>query len=343
MKRFTLVVALVLFLAGCGGSHKPPPTPGSVHAPEQNYSIKKSEQECPQAADGHGTMGGCAPHRVGLAAPKSAQAVGVSGGPTYVDLSNNDPCYCGSSIRAAGHAGLIVKMNQGTGFIDSTAVGMIASGRHAGLAVGGYDFDEDYSISEARVFVSRLKAAGIGPHSTNTFPAIFDVEFGSFSLNGLRLQIAYTESQGYRVAVYTGEWYWTPHAGCTWVGRPAWLAGYPTAPRPCGMAPFYFKDHQYTEHGYVGAGQFGDVSIHFAGTASFNAYVRRNVPKPKPLTPKQKRAKLAELNRLLGAYNRRHNPHGHNCQHPPYPHAYPSARFNHACGVWAGEVRKLRH
>lgn len=65
-------------------------------------------------------------------------------------------------------------------------------------------------------------------------------------------------------------------------------------------------------------------------------------PKPKPLTKKQAQARLAQVNRLLGAYDRRSNPHGHNCQHPPFKHAYPSAAYNGACEKWAIEAKALR-
>lgn len=51
--------------------------------------------------------------------------------------------------------------------------------------------------------------------------------------------------------------------------------------------------------------------------------------------------KLALLDALLGAHSRS-DPRGHNCQHPPYRHAYPNASWDHACGVWAQEARALR-
>lgn len=46
------------------------------------------------------------------------------------------------------------------------------------------------------------------------------------------------------------------------------------------------------------------------------------------------------LREYLGAYSKRTNPHGHNCQHPPYKHAYPSARYDRACAAWAREVAR---
>jgi len=63
---------------------------------------------------------------------------------------------------------------------------------------------------------------------------------------------------------------------------------------------------------------------------------RPPAPKPKP-SPSKRRA---ELKALLGAYSKR-NPHGYNCQKPPYRHAYPSARYNRACLAWARELKTL--
>lgn len=63
--------------------------------------------------------------------------------------------------------------------------------------------------------------------------------------------------------------------------------------------------------------------------------------KPKP-NRRQLEARLRAVDRLLGAYDRRRNPHGHNCQHPPYRHAYPSARSNRSCAVWAREAAAIK-
>jgi hypothetical protein len=59
-------------------------------------------------------------------------------------------------------------------------------------------------------------------------------------------------------------------------------------------------------------------------------------PPVKPPVPS-----LRALDALLGAHSAR-DLHGHNCQHPPYRHAYPSAAWDHACAVWAREARALR-
>lgn len=245
-------IAALLALAGCGAA--------------THLALPTTPVTCPAAASGHGYPGACAPPRLGLSLPQTVA------GPKYPDRSNNDPCYCGAQIRAQGYVGLIVKANQGTGFIDGTAAGMIQSARKAGLAVGLYDFDQDYTVAEARVFVARARALGIYPTTPNTFPLYFDVEFGSFSYPGLLAQIAYVHSQGYRVGIYTGQWYWTPHAGCRWPQDvTAWLSGYPTAPVPCGTRGY--NAHQFTATPI-------DLSIYLGSTASFHAFVHATPPTP---------------------------------------------------------------
>lgn len=314
MHRKLLPMALVVLLVGCGSSAPPKPNPKPSSAA---INLAAAKQECPQAADGRGHMGACAPKSLRLTVTRPTAVVG----PTYVDLSNNDPCDCGAAIRAQGHVGLIVKLNQG-GFVDSTAAGMVASARAARLAVGGYDFDQNYNVPEAKILVVRLRAVGILPHTRNTFPVIFDIEYGAFSLTGLRAQIRYVQAQGYRVAIYTGGWYWTPHAGCTWVGLPAWLAGYPTAPIFCGLPVGLYNDHQYTSTGNVTSTLTGDVSVHTAGLAPFERYVNNAPVKPTKLA-----TLITRRNRLRQLETRR------SCR--TRPHGYG------ACRVWLPEGQRI--
>lgn len=290
MLTVALAVLLVVAIVGCGGNSK-------HHATHPVASAS-----CPQAAGGHGALGACAPQqRLGLHGRHAQLA-----GPVYPDLSNNDPCYCGAAIKARGQVGLIVKANQGTGFIDSTAVAMVQSARAAGLAVGEYDFDQDYTVAEAQVFVARLHAAGIYPSTPNTFPAYLDVEYGNFSYRGLLAQIAYLRSQGYRVGIYTGEWYWGPHAGCQWPSglSSAWLSGYPNAPVPCGTQNY--NAHQFTStpidlsvflgsldqfHAFVNAGPLGPSPEQVHGWikargGSLTAFLRCGNPRPVLTTPR---------------------------------------------------------
>lgn len=139
----------------------------------------------------------------------------------------------------------------------------------------------------------------------------------------VRCFLAQVQRDGFEALEYT-----CPGCGDEQVGR-IWIASYPTRP------PGRWVAHQFSDN-FPCRGIRGDCSVD-EGILSI-----RTQPKPKPLTPHQKTAKLHALEHLLGAFNRRTNPHGHNCQHPPFKHAYPSARFNHACASWAGEVAALR-
>lgn len=65
-------------------------------------------------------------------------------------------------------------------------------------------------------------------------------------------------------------------------------------------------------------------------------------PRPKPDPRVRLRAELRKLGLLLGAYSRRHDPHGHDCAKPPYNHAFPSARWDHSCAVWARRSRAIK-
>jgi len=112
--------------------------------------------------------------------------------------------------------------------------------------------------------------------------------------------------------------------------KPIWIADYPF--RPAGV----WVAHQFSER-YDCRGVFGDCSL--------DEGILRLGQKPtpaKPKTHKQLQRELVVLGHLLGAYSRSRNPRGHNCQHPPYRHAYPSARYNGACAVWAKQVRADR-
>ena len=334
MKTITAaLVAACLLIAGCGGTTKPV-------GPKQTVS---AAQSCPQAADGRGHMGVCAPRALQVAPP-----VATPRAPVFTDLSNNNPCVCGAELKAKGYVGLIAKANQGTGFIDSTAVAQIASARAAGLAVGVYDFDWEYSIAEAQTLVARAKAAGIFPNTPNTFPLTFDVEAGNFSYSGLLAQIAYVKRQGYRVQVYSACWYWCPHAGSRWpTGTPAWISGYPTANPVPGLPDSLWVVHQFTNVpadldvlGHAHGGSF----VADGTTAQFAAFVNATPPAPKvnhhyrryPTTPRKvcggcsERATVKRYDRLRALQSSGH-----------HPHRAELARLRKDCGLLADRIERV--
>jgi Glycosyl hydrolases family 25 len=274
------LVAATIGIAACG-SHTTVSVPKSVL------------QACPQASNGHGSMGGCTPPVVKTKLKLTLKNPAAPFGPKFPDFSNNDPCYCGAALRAHGIVGEIDKTNQGIGFIDRTFVGMVQNARANGLAVGGYDFVQEYNAQEVYTFINRLHAAGIWRWTTNTFPPTLDVEYGAFSYTGLQHMINILEREYGRVQIYTGGWYYEPHAGCRWPGGvSAWLSGYPNATPVCGLPSYLFAEHQFADNGFNGVTSV-DLSVY--RFSNFKAFVHSTPPKPKP-SPRAKEAELRAIN-----------------------------------------------
>lgn len=337
--RRVMAIAMMLLVAvaGCGAQQHHQTTPKPLPLPPAVV------RACPAAANGHGSMGECAP-----AAPSKANTAGAKtssastgSGIRFPDFSNNDPCVCGAALHAHRFAGEIDKANQGIVFLDGTFRQMVRDARQHGLAVGGYDFDQEYTAAETRTFIVQLHAAGIYRSTRDTFPPTLDVEYGLASRHGLEGQLAVLLHEYGRAQVYTGAWYWLPHFGC-WVPAHVvfWLSGYPTAQLLCGLNSHAWIAHQYTEHGYTGAGQqpYADLSVFRGSRSQFAVYIQA-LPDRHELEAQlahlyRERAgvqrKIAMLSALLTKYG---------CRPPFIPHVVLPGRelrryHVHACPAW---------
>lgn len=327
-----VAAALILLLAGCGG---PEPRHGTgaatvtVTAPVPTREIAG----CPEADEGHGQMGECSP-------PAGPTLRSFRPGPiTYPDRSNNDPVTSAGmrAIAAHGHPGIVLKANQGTRFVDSTFVPMARAAKAAHICVGGYDFDEIYTVSEVETFRDRLHAAGIFRNTPCTFPPTLDVEFGAFNLAGLERQIAFLKREFGRVKLYTGEWYIGPRVACQSLFNLArkltfWLSGYPIAPVPCGTASSYLE-HQYTDQGFDGAGP-ADMTTFLGTRAAFTKFAQKGLTKAQQHAAnvsalKHAKAKRAELHRDIEAHLCRKGQHNL----PRTPHRL-RLKYHKLCGRW---------
>lgn len=199
---------------------------------------------------------------------------GTASATTYPDLSNNDPTYNMAAIKAHGHPAVVLKVNQGVGFLDSTFYYMATAAKHAGLCVGGYDFVQEYTAAEAYTFVNRLHAAGIYRGTSCTLPPTLDVEFGVPSQAGLEHMVAVLVREYGRVQIYTGQWYWAPHFGC-WVPPQAhlWLSGYPYASTLCGTRAWQYVVHQYADNAFNGVFS-SDMNAWLGSDPGFKAFAQ---------------------------------------------------------------------
>lgn len=283
----------VLF-AGCGGSAA---SVRRLHGPIASTG-------CPAAAAGNGSMGACAPtDTFKPVPPKLTLRLGAAGGITFSDRSNNDPTTNMAAIRAHGHPALYAKVVQGLGFVDGWFLPQVRSARAAGLAVGGYDFVSTYSTAEAFFFANRLRLAGVTRASARTLPPVLDIEYASASRAGVQAMVNLLHRAYGRVAIYTGAWYWGPHLGCWWPkGAYGWISGYPSAPLPCGMPSSAFVIHQYTDHGFDGAG-YADMNLWLGSPAAWRTF--SHTATPKRVLERQLRAQLVwrrHLRRVLHAH-----------------------------------------
>jgi hypothetical protein len=337
LAALAVLLAAVLVTA-CGSKPKPHHTQTVTIAPQVVNA-------CPQAIQGHGAMGGCSPAPV-IATPKRLNGIASSvsgvGGTTYPDLSNNDPCVCAATLKAHGHPAEVDKANQGVGFLDGTFYRMVVDAKAHGLAVGGYDFDSEYTTGEAYAFVGQLHRAGIWRNTPNTLPPTLDVEYGNASRAGIERQLSVLRQQFGRVQIYTGGWYWLPTLGCWWPkGVQAWLSGYPSASVFCGLPESLFAVHQYTDHGYNGA-SFSDMNVWRGSPASWAAFIHKPVAQPSRAQRlallKSDQAAVLKLSKLLDRHHCRHG-----SAQPHSFHTLCSARWKPRGDLLHKQIVQLQH
>lgn len=296
-----VVILAALALVGCGGAGHP-----------QAAVKKKAVVKCVPPV-GQGVAGVCAPHQLAVPEPRFASQSRL-----IPDVSEFQGC--------ALHSEAIVRVYEaGTDRKDTNAACHFRELRRKHVWSAAYFFARPPGFGRAPGCKEQARRATAIAKSLGVVGPIIDDAEVPLPRGFVRCVKSEIERLHFPAVEYT-----CPGCGDEQVGR-IWIASVPTRPRGHWVA------HQFS-FAFNCRGVFGDCSVNEGITSIRRAHPK---PKPKPLTPKQKSTKLKTLNRLLGAYDKRKNPHGHNCQHPPFRHAYPNARFNHACDEWAKEKRKL--
>jgi hypothetical protein len=219
---------------------------------------------------------------------------------------------------------------------DSVSLGAIP---RAPFATAGYTGGRWQTFVELLGLKPQTHAISIAVNARER-AACLDVEPGDAAPSEAPGWVRADERAGYRKPCLYSDWSeWTSElapalkrAGIALASVLKWVASF--VGRPQLLAGF--DADQYDDHCL---GRDLDCSLVLR---SFLAAARPPLepPAPKP-KPRPKPAAQRELDALLGAHSAR-DPHGHDCQHPPYRHAYSSARFDHPCEVWAQQVRAIR-
>lgn len=157
--------------------------------------------------------------------------------------------------------GVIFKLTESTGFIDSHARAGIHEARRHRLIVGGYHFlhpDRD-ERQQAQLFVHAARECGLW--KVGDFKPVLDYEIGADGHESAHRDEFYGEVarlSHHASLLYTGGYFnprWLPPRGHQ--SRNWWAAGYPHYKQPLGLpAPLM---HQFTDRASVG-GHLMDMS-----------------------------------------------------------------------------------
>lgn len=259
------------------------------------------------------------------AAPRLSLRFGAAFHAQGIDISRWQPHPAFRELYREGIRFVIVQgadnCSESNPFFDS----QVRSAHEAGMKVGVYVFAEG---CEAAGQAAALEHAAASERSRITLGAHVDAEVPAAYPHACSI-VADLSRHFYIVGVYGSPG--TYGGGrCVGVVWPAEWGGSLASPLP-GYPFSAIKLRQWCGTCRL-AGNDGEIDR----DEDLGLLALAHTPvKPKP------RLSASALDALLGAYSKR-DPHGHNCQSPPFRHAYPSAAWDHACLVWARQVANLR-
>lgn len=204
----------------------------------------------------------------------------------FIDVSHHNaekglPLAFYQTVKASGVQGVVVKVSEGTGYLDPSASVNIANAKAAGMVVSAYHFARYTSVASAKAeaahFDKSLRAVGFNK-ATDGY-VVVDVEATNLPNNAAKLTeytnafIAQMKALGYpKVDLYTGNAFYHSRlqpAKLT-VSKP-WLARYPLYPATGKPAPVFSNgtgawqwSSDYVFPGLESYGRF-DVSVDYAG------------------------------------------------------------------------------
>ncbi|MED4892919.1 MULTISPECIES: GH25 family lysozyme [Heyndrickxia] len=204
----------------------------------------------------------------------------------FIDVSHHNrelglPLAFYQTVKKSGVQGVVVKVSEGTGYLDPAASVNIANAKAAGMAVHAYHFARYTSVAsakaEAKAFASKLKTVGFNAKTDGY--VVVDVEATNLSSSPAKLTeytnafIAQMKALGYtKIDLYTGNAFYHSRlqpAKLT-VSKP-WLARYPLYPATGQPTPVFSNgkgawqwSSTYVFPGLESYGHF-DVSVDYAG------------------------------------------------------------------------------
>jgi LysM repeat protein/GH25 family lysozyme M1 (1,4-beta-N-acetylmuramidase) len=220
---------------------------------------------------------------LGLALSYGFSAFAATPDADFLDVSHYNaeqglPLSFYQTAKAGNVKGIVVKVSEGTYYVDPAASVNIANARQAGMVVSAYHFARYKSVdgakNEADWFDKKLQLCGFS--KTGDGYVVVDIEDNSLTTDKIALT-AYTNAfinemkrLGYsKVDVYSGSYYYNNRMQPSNLPSKPWLASYPSNPVQ-GQPTANFSNGtgawQWTSNwqGMAGYGRF-DASEDYAG------------------------------------------------------------------------------
>ncbi|KYC67158.1 GH25 family lysozyme [Heyndrickxia coagulans] len=204
----------------------------------------------------------------------------------FIDVSHHNsnsglPLAFYQTVKASGVQGVVVKVSEGTSYLDPSASVNITNAKAAGMVVSAYHFARYTSVAsakaEAKAFGSKLKTVGFNAKTDGY--VVVDVEAANLSYNPAKLTeytnafIAQMKALGYpKVDLYSGNSFYNSRLQPTklTINKP-WLARYPLYPETGKPTPNFSNGkgawQWASDYVFPGLSRYGrfDVSVDYAG------------------------------------------------------------------------------
>jgi lysozyme len=250
MNRRTGLFGSLLVFAACGSPLEKAGPDGLPEEGTAGSALSQQDRQEPSSTDG---------------SPYSAQATVCPGSSKVygIDVSYYQGTINWSQVKAAGKQFAIVRVSDGTGFMDPKFEANWRGAKAAGIAVGAYQFFQD-ATAQADLMVNQLSKVGFG---SGDIPPVIDVEVtGGVSAATVAARVntwlqRVRSRTGRLPILYTSPGFWSGLGNPTpsplpYLWDAHWGVSCPLLPPSWGRLRFW----QYSATGRV-SGISGDVDL----------------------------------------------------------------------------------
>ncbi|MEY8441563.1 GH25 family lysozyme, partial [Lactobacillaceae bacterium 24-114] len=183
-----------------------------------------------------------------------------------------------NTMKAQGVKTVVVKLTEGTSYINPYAASQIQMAKNAGLTVAVYHFawftNESTAVAEANYFLNALKRYGLGAETAVVADMESTAVLTSSGTGNLNSFWNVLRANGYtNDIVYTSLSYDQSYNFSSTVGKKkTWIAQYPYYPRANNLLHQEYGAWQYSSTGYINGKGTIDFTIDYDGIFNADTY-----------------------------------------------------------------------